>query len=116
MATLKTPQVRLTIEQDGTDDLLVVDVQTDNRDAIQWDVSRGKRSWPMLNEAPMLWLSFVGWHALRRTGAPELRGMDLDTFLGVLVQVEAIKHDGTTAQPDEVTDADVSPDPTVPAA
>lgn len=116
MARLKTPRVRLTIEQAGSDDLVEVEVQTDNRDAIQWDVTRGKRSWPALNEAPMLWLSFVGWHAMRRTGADELRGMDLDAFLAVLVQVEAVREDGSTVDAREVTDDDVSVDPTQPAA
>ena len=47
-----------------------VEVQTDNRDLIEWDFTRAKQRppWPPFNEAMFLWLSFIAWHALTRTG------------------------------------------------
>jgi hypothetical protein len=87
---LSSPVVAVVLEQGP--ELVELEVQTDNRDAIQWDVSRGKRDWPKSTEAPMLWLSFLAWHALRRTGATQLT---LDEFLKVAVQVRTVKADGS---------------------
>ncbi|QXG07722.1 hypothetical protein [Curtobacterium phage Penoan] len=112
MATLNTPLVQVVLEQNGTDDMVELEVQTDNRDAIQWDVTRGRRSWPKTSDAPMLWATFLAWHAMKRTGAPELRGMSLDDFLAVCVAVNPIKRDGTAVPLGEATAEDFTVDPT----
>ena len=51
---------------DGT--YLEAKVQTDNRDAIRWDLTRGKRGWPDIQAAPFLWGTFMAWSALGRAG------------------------------------------------
>lgn len=112
---LKTPQVRIQLEQDGTTDVLELDVQTDNRDMIQWDVTRARRDWPKGQEAPALWLTFLAWHALHRTGGTALQ---LDAFLASCIDVSSIDRAGDKLPPnataEEVSQAwDV--DPTRPA-
>ena len=34
-----------------------------------WDRTRVKHRWPKVDEAPFLWLTFIGWSAARRTCA-----------------------------------------------
>lgn len=104
---LSQPVVAVVLERDGQ--LVELEVQTDNRDSIQWDVTRGKRSWPTGPEAPMLWLSFLAWHALRRTGGTS---STLDQFLGEALQVRTVKRDGS-GEPAELEDE--LADPTLPA-
>lgn len=65
---LSTPRVRVLIEQPDQDEYLQIDVQTDNRDMVQWDATRPRRGWAMGSESPVLWMTFLAWHAIRRTG------------------------------------------------
>ncbi|MFJ3394000.1 hypothetical protein [Leifsonia aquatica] len=109
MAELATPKVVVLIEQDGTDDLLEYTVQTDNRDMIQWDVTRGKKGWPKFDEAATLWLTFLAWHALRRVGETTLT---LDDFLRRTVSVSRPKDEAGN----EVTDEEMVALPTNPVA
>lgn len=37
-------------------------------DYIRWDLSRGKRNWPLGQDAPFLFMSFLTWSAARREG------------------------------------------------
>ena len=62
---LVAPRVRVT--RDGQDDL---EVQTDNRDLIQWERTRLRQRpvWPKFDEAPFQWLTFLSWCAARRQG------------------------------------------------
>lgn len=116
MATI-APRLQVHIEQPGTDDVLECIVQTDNRDAIQWDITRNRKNWPATADAPMLWASFMAWHAMRRTGAEELRGLDLDGFLGVCIEVRPIRESTGEAVPmSEAKPEDYSPTPSEPAA
>lgn len=61
---LAAPRVRVLLE--GADDTIVV--QTRNPDLVLWDRTRVKHRWPKFDEAPFLWLTFLSWAALRRTG------------------------------------------------
>lgn len=44
------------------------EVQTLNPDLIRWDITRTKHAWPKMEDAPVMWLTFIGWAALRREG------------------------------------------------
>lgn len=112
---LKTPRVRIQLEQPNTDDVLEMDVQTDNRDMIQWDVTRARRDWPQGKDAPALWLTFLAWHALHRTGGTTLQ---LDGFLAACIDVSGIDRDGETVAAgatDEEVSAAWGSDPSQPA-
>lgn len=56
----------VTVIREGHEPLTV---QTDNRDMLGWDKTRIPHKWPPMQEAPSLWLTFIAWHAARRTGA-----------------------------------------------
>lgn len=94
---LISPRVVVTLE-DGTEQT----VQTDNRDAVQWDIIRARKSWPSGKEAPMLWLTTLAWHALKRTGQTDLA---LEKFIEGCLQVvsadkEPIEVDPTQSAAD----------------
>jgi hypothetical protein len=36
---------------------------------LAWDDTRVKHKWPKMEDAPSRWLTFISWHAARRTGA-----------------------------------------------
>jgi hypothetical protein len=67
---LTSPRVRVIY---ADPELAPVEVQTDNRDMIEWDFTRARQRppWPAFNDAMFLWLSFIAWHALKRTGQTE---------------------------------------------
>lgn len=84
---LSTP--RLVIKREHQDD---VEVQTTNADLVLWDKTRFKHKWPKVDEAPFLWLTFLGWAAMRRTGAipPDHR---YEQFEVETLEVEALSDD-----------------------
>jgi hypothetical protein len=43
-------------------------IQATNADLVAYDMTAYKHKWPPMTAAPFLWLSFLGWHASRRTG------------------------------------------------
>lgn len=114
--TLKSPRLRLVLETPNDGEYLEVDVQTDNRDLIQWDVVRDRNGWPTLQQGTMLWSTFIGWHAAWRTGGPVPDSFD--EFRKLCVQVVPIDRDGTelssTAQLEADAATDVDPTRPVP--
>lgn len=60
---LSTPRLRVIL---GDDSELIV--QATNADLVKFDMTRSRQKWPAATEAPFLWLTFIAWHALRRTG------------------------------------------------
>lgn len=94
--TLKSPRVRITLETPIEDEYLEVDVQTDNRDLIQWDAVRARKGWPTTADAPMLWTTFIAWHAAHRVGGPVPDSFD--EFRTLCVQVQPITRDGTVIE------------------
>lgn len=64
---IKSPIIDVVLDNnDGTH--LVAAVQTDNRDMVRWDLTRGRRQWPQAQDAPFLWGTFLAWAALHRAG------------------------------------------------
>lgn len=55
---------KIAVHLDGRDEPL--EIITDNRDLVRWDVTRAKHKWPNMDEAPMLWATFVSWSAAKR--------------------------------------------------
>lgn len=88
MTKLVSPVVTIQLEQESSEDLLEYEVQTDNRDAVQWDLLRGRKGWPAAQDAPVLWLTVLAWHALTRSKETKL---SVDEFLKVCVAVHTKK-------------------------
>ena len=57
------------------DDGRTLEVQALNPDLLRYDRTAAKHGWPKIEAAPFLWLTFLAWSALRRTGEiPEAMG------------------------------------------
>jgi hypothetical protein len=71
LATLGTPKLRLILsdpEFPGADEGKDYDVQVRNVDLCAYDRERGRYGWPKGEDAPFIWMTFIGWKALIRTG------------------------------------------------
>lgn len=84
---LLTPKVLVLVQLEGATEPEELTVQTDNRDAVQWDITRARKGWPTGPDAPMLWMTFLAWHSLKRTG--QLRDIPLDKFIESCLQVKS---------------------------
>lgn len=81
-------------------------VEAVTRDMCEWDRQRAIKKWPSTAEAPFLWMTFLAWHHLTRTG--ELPRMTLAEF-------EDAAHTVTSA-PDDPDGEVAEVDPTNPGA
>jgi hypothetical protein len=89
---LSTPRVRVFLETPNPGEYLTIDVQTDNRDLIEWDARRAQKGWPKGTDAPSLWMTFLAWHAARRSGGPVAE--KFEEFATACAQVLPIDRDG----------------------
>lgn len=110
MASITAPRVRVTVEQ--ASELVEYVVQTDNRDMVAWDMTRPRKQWPAGDTAPMLWLTFLAWSALRREGHTTAK---IDDFLDQCVSVAGVTEDGdevdpATGDPDSLSVGPTTPD------
>lgn len=80
-------QLTLRVYLDGRDP---VDVTTRLSDHNLWDITRAKHKWPKVDEAPVTWLGFMAWAALRRTGGTDL---SWESFLAECEGVENVDED-----------------------
>lgn len=114
-----TPNLR--VWQAGDDTETAIDVQTTQSDAVRFDLVRSRMKWPATSEAPMLWATFLAWHALRRELAAGKRAPlplpladkpedGLDAFDAVVF----LDEDGNELDADSAEDLGV--DPTQPTA
>lgn len=60
---LTTPTIRV-VPREGDEYL----VQAENPDLVAYDLTAFKHKWPPMDKAPFVWLTFLAWHASRRTG------------------------------------------------
>lgn len=44
-----------------------------NPDLVRWDLTRHQHKWPTMDDAPMLWATFVCWHAAKRLGLTDVK-------------------------------------------
>ena len=58
---------KITVHLEEGADLVEYVVRCDNRDQIAYELRRDREQWP--EHAPMLWATFMAWHALKRSGA-----------------------------------------------
>ena len=92
MAQLKFPRVLVTIEgNDGA--LSELTVQTDNRDAVRFDLLRARKGWPPMADAPVLFMTAVAWLAIRRSDASILPD-DAEAALDRIIDVNPVDEDG----------------------
>lgn len=72
---LDTPRIRV-IYTDGHDEI----VETENPDMVFFDIERAKRKWPTFQDAPMLWVNYLAYSKLHRTGQIE-RAVSFENWL-----------------------------------
>ena len=72
-----------------------VEITTDNRDRIAWELHRSREKWPTPTDAPTLWATFLAWHAAKREGRI---GLSFDEFNAQTqaVEAQAVSVDPTT--------------------
>lgn len=100
---LTVPRLKVTREE-GAELIL----QATNVDLVTWDRTRAKHKWPKTEDAPFLWLTFIGWSAARRTGAIPSE-LTYEAWEASTLNIEAVDADGN---PLEDTDEDAVVDPT----
>lgn len=92
------PRLSVTLD-DGTEH----DVQTAHGDLIRWELTRERKKWPALDNAPILWGTFLAWSALHRAGViPE----DVEPGLYRIEDVGFLTDDGTPVGAEDAVDAD----------
>lgn len=91
---LSTPRIR--VLRDGVPEL---ELQTTNQDMVAWDMTRSRQrpAWPQADQAPFLWLTFLSWHAAKRTGAIEPGSTTWEVWRDEVLEVIAIDDDAETA-------------------
>ena len=87
MAQMVAPRLRVLLDDDTE-----YEIQTDNRDLIRFDLTRGRKQWPTMQDAPMLWTSFLAWSCLAREG--KLPGVDVEKELDRMISVEVVDENG----------------------
>lgn len=105
MARMVSPRLLVTLD-DGNE----YDIQTDNRDMVRFDLLKGRKQWPSMQEAPMLWVTVLAWSCLARENKlPE----DVEKGIDKIIAVEALDEDGNVVDLDDPAIAEaVSVDPT----
>lgn len=88
---LKTPIITVVIDRD--DELTEYVVQTDNRDSIAWDMHRNRVNWPAGPDAPMLWMTYLAWSAMRRDTTTPAAGTTFEQFSDLVRSISSAKKD-----------------------
>ena len=96
---LSSPRLRVTVEDEGGA-LVQYDVQTSNADMIRFDLLRQRKGWPSMKEAPMLWMTVLAWHALKRSGKA---GDDFEAYADRIVELTTIDEDGNEVEGDDAS-------------
>lgn len=104
-----SPRVVVVIDHAGQ--LVEYTTQTDNRDAVRWDMTRPRNNWPTAEVAPILWLTFIAWSALNRAG--DFTGK-FEDFNEVALSVSAVDVGGQPLEVAELEDG-ATVGPTQPA-
>lgn len=86
---LKTPIVTVVIAEG--EQLVEYTVQTDNRDAVAWDMHRNRVNWPAGTDAPMLWMTYLAWSAMRRDTSSPAATLTFDQFNDAVRSISSAK-------------------------
>lgn len=68
-------------------------VQVINQDMVAYETTAYRHKWPPMEKAPISWLSFLAWHAARRTGRID-GAKGYDTFRDEVLSVAAEDDEG----------------------
>lgn len=90
---LDTPHLRVTYA-DGES----VDVQTENPDMVFFDFERARRKWPSFQEAPFVWISYLAYSKLKRSGGLREPNQAFEAWLLTTVAIDNLDEDGNKAQ------------------
>ena len=102
---LTTPRLRVILGDDTA-----VEVQVINADLVRFDMTRNQHRWPDAESAPMLWLTFVSWVALKRTHTiPE--ATTWEAYRDSTQQVENLTDDEGSADADVVDPTQLAAEP-----
>ena len=105
MARMVSPRLLVTLD-DGNE----YDIQTDNRDMVRFDLLKGRKQWPSMQEAPMLWVTVLAWSCMARENK---LAEDVEKGIDRIIAVEALDEDGNVVDLDDPAIAEaVSVDPT----
>lgn len=102
---ISKPILKCLLEQPDDPDapLTEITVQTDNRDAVRFDVMRARMNWPGGDVAPMLWMTVQAWSALKRSKATPWSTLKVDQFFDCCVDLTPVDADGNTiTNPDQI--------------
>lgn len=100
---LDNPHV-LVVMADGTEH----DVQTESPDMVLFDLERARRKWPPIQEAPFLWLSYLAFSKLKRSGVEVGR-----SFEEWMLKTSKVQNLDTSGDESDET-AQAFPTPTAP--
>ena len=97
MTALTSPRLKVLVEESPGAPYTEYIVQTDNRDAVRFDLIRERKGWPKATDAPMVWMSVLAWHAIKRSGATT---DDVETYLDKIVDLVAVDENNEPKRPD----------------
>lgn len=112
------PRLRVVLEYpDSTgDELAQLDIQTDNRDAVRFDLMRARMNWPGGQDSPVLWMTVQAWSAIKRSKVEPWHSLAFDKFNELCVDLAAIDAEGNVIRKADQVEAMGVADPTPPAA
>ena len=64
--SIRAQEATVTLLQGGTEVEHTVTIR--NPDLVRWDTTRHTHKWPAMEEAPVMWATFVAWAACKRLG------------------------------------------------
>jgi hypothetical protein len=71
-------------------------VQAENPDMVFYDIDRAKKGWPPGQDAPMLWINYLAYSKLRRSGEIEPK-LSFENWLLTTSMIENLDEDGDPA-------------------
>lgn len=102
-AKLTTPNIRVVMD-DGHE----YTVRILNADMVGYDRERGRhRDWPAAGDAPLLWATYLAWHAMTRTN--QIARMNLAEFETRALQVEILEPDAAGGDDVDPTRTEAEP-------
>lgn len=60
---MKRIEVTVELNDGSTHDLAIA-----NPSLVAWDRTRATRKWPKVDDAPILWMTFIAWHHMKAHG------------------------------------------------
>lgn len=103
MALKTQPRLALTIEPGADREPIEITVQTDNRDAVAYDLVRERKNWPVPDKGVFIWQTYLAFHALKRLGLLAQNGLpnDFQSVQPMLVHLAPVDEEGNPLELDE---------------